>query len=165
MKYIATVDGQDFHIEIHGEDEITVNGEPYTIDFREVAGPSVVSLLHNNDSYEAYIYPAEQGMEVLLRGKRYHVGIEDERQRLLREISSSQSVQRGEFTLKAPMPGLIVAIHVDVDQQVSRGENLVVLESMKMQNELRSPRDGLVSSVRVSPGDNVDQDQVLLVLQ
>ena len=63
------------------------------------------------------------------------------------------------------MPGLIVAIPIEEGEKVTRGSNLVVLESMKMQNELKAPRDGEVTAIRVQTGDNVDQEQVLVVLE
>jgi len=62
------------------------------------------------------------------------------------------------------MPGLIVAVPVEEGQQVDKGDNLVILESMKMQNEIKAPREGKVTGVRVNPGDNVDQNQVLVVI-
>ena len=60
------------------------------------------------------------------------------------------------------MPGLIVAIMVEEGQEVEKGDVLVILESMKMQNELKSVRDGVVARLRVHPGDNVEQRQLLL---
>jgi 3-methylcrotonyl-CoA carboxylase alpha subunit len=62
------------------------------------------------------------------------------------------------------MPGLIVAVPVAEGETVSRGQNLVILESMKMQNELRSPRDGVVHHIRAKPGERVEQNQVLVTL-
>jgi biotin carboxyl carrier protein len=82
----------------------------------------------------------------------------------LREVSGALKIQSGEIQLKAPMPGLIISIPVEEGQEVSKGENLIVLESMKMQNELKSPREAKVTGVRVKPGDNVDQNQVLIIL-
>ena len=62
------------------------------------------------------------------------------------------------------MPGMVVAIPVEVGQSVGKGENLIILESMKMQNELKAPREGSITGIRVKPGDSVDQNQVLLTL-
>jgi biotin carboxyl carrier protein len=64
--------------------------------------------------------------------------------------------------LRAPMPGLIVAVPVEDGQKVSRGDVLVILESMKMQNELKAPRDGVVGRIRVHAGDSVEQKKTLL---
>jgi biotin carboxyl carrier protein len=67
-----------------------------------------------------------------------------------------------EFHLKAPMPGLVVAVPVHEGQPVEKGEVLVILESMKMQNELRSPRQGMVARLRVTSGDRVEKKDTLL---
>ena len=101
----------------------------------------------------------EKGVEVLLRGRLFLIDIEDERQRRLRETTSIELNLEGEFTLAAPMPGMVVAVPVEVGQSVEKGDNLIILESMKMQNELKAPRDGEVSGIRVGPGDSVDQNQ------
>ena len=164
MKYITTIDNQSYEIEILTEDEITADGERYNVDFQSVVGPPVVSLIINDQSYEAYVNPTEFGLEVLLRGQRYLVNVEDERQRLLREVSGPKAFRRAEIQLKSPMPGLIVAVPVEEGQQVDKGDILVILESMKMQNEIKAPREGKVTGVRVNPGDNVDQNQVLVVI-
>lgn len=165
MKYIATIDDKTYEIEINSEREIALNGKPFSVDFLPIDGPPIISLLLEGQSYEAHVNPTDVGWEVFLLGQRYLVAVEDERQRQLREVSSAQVVRRETFHLKAPMPGLIVAIPIEEGEQVKRGSNLVVLESMKMQNELKAPRDGEVTVIRVKPGDNVDQEQVLVVLE
>ena len=164
MKYIATIEDQSFEFEINGEDEIIADGDRVEIDFRSIAGQSVYSMLVNGRSFEALVQLEDDELQVLLRGRLYVVTVEDERQLRLRETSSSQTLQQGDFHLKSPMPGLIVSIHVEEGQEVSDGDPLVVLESMKMQNELKAPRQGTVRSIRVSAGENVDQNQVLLTI-
>jgi biotin carboxyl carrier protein len=164
MKYIATLDDQTFEIEINAEDQITVDGESLSIDFRSVSGQPVYSLLVNGQSYEAYVQAAEAGLEVLLQGQLHVVEVEDERHRKLRESSGGPAVHSGEFNLKSPMPGLIVAVPVVEGQAVVKGQDLVILESMKMQNELKAPRDGTIGRVRVRAGDSVEQNQVLITL-
>ena len=73
-------------------------------------------------------------------------------------------VQSGELNIRAPMPGLVVAIPIEDDQDVEKGDNLIILESMKMQNEIKAPRSGKVMRIRVQSGDSVDQNQVLITL-
>jgi len=165
MKYVATVNDKTYEIEINGEGEITVDGKRLSVDFKSVAEQSVYSLLLDGNSYEAYVYPGDTGIEVLMRGTRYQVHAEDERQIRLRQSSTGAASEKGEFFLKAPMPGLVVAVPVAEDQDVTAGDNLVILESMKMQNELKAPRDGKITRIRVAAGDNVDQNQVLLILE
>ncbi len=164
MKYLTIVDSETYEIEIKSEREIIVNGERVEVDFQSVAGEPVYSLIVDGRSHEAYVYPEQNGLSVLLVGRQYQVSVEDERQRRLREASGALSVPTGDYHLKAPMPGMVVAAPVAPGQAVERGTILVVLESMKMQNELKAPRDGTVAQVRVRPGDRVDQNQILLTL-
>ncbi len=165
MKYVATIEGQDYEVEINEDDEIVVDEQILPVDFQAVAEEAVYSLIVNGQSYEAYIDPTEAGWQVLVRGKLYLVDVEDERQRRLRESRGSEIVQTGEFKLKSPMPGLVVDVPVEQGEDVSRGQKLIVLESMKMQNELKAPRDGRVGRVEVRSGDSVEQGQVMITLE
>jgi biotin carboxyl carrier protein len=70
--------------------------------------------------------------------------------------------ETGEYHLRAPMPGLVVTILVTEGQSIKKGQVLLILESMKMQNELKSPRDGVIGRLRVKPGETVEQKQTLL---
>lgn len=165
MKYIATIDGVAYEIEINEQGEILTDGERLPADFMAVAEQSVYSLILDNKSFEAHIAPGPMGLEVLLRGQRYTVQVEDERSRILREVGGAEIEQSGEFQLKAPMPGLVVDVPIEAGQQVTKGDHLIILESMKMQNELKAPRDGKILRVRVSPGDSVQQNAVMVVME
>ncbi|MDT7884517.1 MAG: biotin/lipoyl-containing protein [Thermoflexus sp.] len=164
MKYIATVNGKTYTIEINREDRILCEGVERAVDFRLIDQQHVYSLLLDNASYEALIQEREGEYWVFLRGYLFTVQVEDERERRLREASGGRPGPAGEVTVKAPMPGLIVAVPVQEGQPVRKGEKLVLLESMKMQNEIRAPRDGVVKAVRVRPGQSVEQNQILVVL-
>lgn len=164
MKYIATVNGKTYTIEINREDRILCEGVERAVDFRLIDQQHVYSLLLDNASYEALIQEREGEYWVFLRGYLFTVQVEDERERRLREASGGRLGPAGEVTVKAPMPGLIVAVPVQEGQPVRKGEKLVLLESMKMQNEIRAPRDGVVKAVRVRPGQSVEQNQILVVL-
>ncbi|MDI6695123.1 MAG: biotin/lipoyl-binding protein [Anaerolineales bacterium] len=164
MKYITTIGEREFLVEILDDDQIIVNGKLYHVDFQDISEQPVYSLLLEGKSIEAYVYPVEKTWQVLLNGRFYPALVEDERERSLRVAVGSQVQGRGEYQLKAPMPGLVVTVAVVEGQQVEKGEVLVVLESMKMQNELKSPRSGTVSRVRVASGDRVEQQETLLTV-
>ena len=165
MKYFATIDDKQYEIEINDEDRITVDGQLVELDFKSMSeGQPIYSLILNGKSYEAIIELTDDGWQVMLRGQMYMVDVEDERQRRLRMATGGASTQSGELKLKAPMPGLIVDIPVEPGQVIDKGDNLIILESMKMQNELKSPREGKVARINVKPGDSVNQNQVLLIL-
>lgn len=162
MKYITTIDDRDFQIEIVDDHHVIVAGITYEVDFDSVGDQPVYSLLVDGNSYESYIYSDDQGLQVLLFGTLYKAIVEDEREKRLRAALGGSVIERGDFHLKAPMPGLVVSIAVSEGQQIEKGDMLIILESMKMQNELKSPRAGRISRLRVEPGDNVEQRQTLL---
>jgi biotin carboxyl carrier protein len=162
MKYITTVGDREFLVEVVDERHVTVNGKTYEVDFETVSGQPVFSLIADGRSHEAYVREADNEWQVLLRGRLYPVKVEDEREKRLRAAAGGGVAETGEYHLKAPMPGLVVAIPVAEGQEVKKGQVLLILESMKMQNELKSPRDGTVNRIKVKAGESVEQKQALL---
>ena len=162
MKYITTIDDKQFTVEIIDEKHVSVDGKVYEIDFESVAGQPVYSLIVDGRSHESYIYQGDDNWQVLMRGRLYPATVEDEREKRLRAAAGGGVAETGEFHLRAPMPGLVVAVPVTEGQAVKRGEVIVILESMKMQNELKSPRDGMIGRIRVRAGETVEQRQTLL---
>src|SRR5512147_3089911 len=165
MKYITSVEGKQFVVEIIDDKHVSVDGKVYEIDFESVAGQPVYSLIVDGRSHESYIYQGDDNWQVLMRGRLYPVEVEDEREQRLRAAAGGRVAETGEFHLRAPMPGLVVAIPVEEGQAIKRGQVLLILESMKMQNELKSPRDGTIGRVRVKVGETVEQKQALLSVQ
>ncbi|MDA1329511.1 MAG: biotin/lipoyl-binding protein [Chloroflexi bacterium] len=165
MKYITTIAGREFEVEILGPHQVNVNGKTYQIDFEPISGQPVYSLLVDGGSFQAHIYEGdEENLQVLLRGTLYSAVVEDEREKRLRAAAGGEAADTGEFVLKAPMPGLIVKVPVAEGQEIAKGDVLVILESMKMQNELKAPRDGKVARIQVSEGDSVEQKQPMMSL-
>jgi biotin carboxyl carrier protein len=164
MKYLATIGDQVLEIEVNAKDQVTVNGRRLSIDFCSVAEQPVYSLIVDGESYEAYVQPTSDGLRVLLHGQLHFVQVEDERRRRLRESPAGPIASRGELHVNAPMAGLIVAVPVEEGQVVVKGQDLVILESMKMQNELKAPRDGTVTRIRVHAGESVRPNELLLTM-
>ncbi len=165
MKYITAIEDKEFAIEIVDEDHLRVNGRLVEVNFESVNGQPVYSLLLDGKSYESYVYSGDEDWQVLLRGRQFQVKVEDEREKRLRAAGGSNATQSGELSLKAPMPGLVVSVAVHEGQEIKKGDVLIVLESMKMQNELKAPRDGTVGAIKVKAGESVEQKQILLNLQ
>jgi biotin carboxyl carrier protein len=162
VRYIATIEGQEFIIEILDEHHLTLDGKEYRVDFLPIGDQSIYSLLLDGCSIDALVYPEENVWRVTFHAESYVVEVEDEREKRLRAALGASSYEHHEFFLKAPMPGLVISVPVEQGQPVEKGEVLLVLESMKMQNELRSPRTGTVNRVRVKPGDRVEKKETLL---
>ena len=164
MKYITIVNDQEFIIEIDQEGQVSVDGRPYAVDFQQLSEGGILSLLLNNHSLEAIVEERENGWEVLIRGELYSVDVQDERAYRLARARGTVAEITGEATIESPMPGLIIDVLVEPNQVVQKGDKIVILESMKMENELRSPRDGVVKHVYVAPGASVEKNQVLATI-
>lgn len=164
MKYLTTVNDKTYVIEINDEKHVVVDGQTYHIDLEAVSGQSLYSLLLDSQSFEAFVDEGDEGWRVLVRGDLYDVKVVDERAARLAKSAGGGVAQSGDFNLRAPMPGLVVAVPVTEGQAVRKGDILVILESMKMQNELKSPRDGIVARVKAKGGDSVEQNQILLTV-
>ena len=164
MRYISEVDGLEFPVEILDEHHVRFGGEVLTVDLAAVSGEPLYSLIVNGESYEGYVFPTEDGWQVLLFGQIYQVRVEDEREKRLRSAAQGANRQGTDFVLKAPMPGLIVSVQISEGQVVEKGQVLIILESMKMQNELRAPFSGKVVHIRSKEGELVEQKQTLLTL-
>lgn len=164
MKYIATVNDETFTIEIGADNQLKVNDEPYEIDFQQLPAGGVTSLLLNNRSLEAVVAPREDCWEVLIMGELYSVQVQDERTRLLNQARSAVQQVDGDAVIRSPMPGIIVAVPAAEGDHVQKGDQIAILESMKMENELRSPCAGIISRIYVSAGASVEKGQVLAVI-
>jgi biotin carboxyl carrier protein len=164
MKYLVTVEDKTYTIEINRDDRVTVDGRELGVDFHSIDGDALYSLLLEHASYEAYVEERDGEHQVLLRGRLYTASVQDEARSRLLKATSGFGPPSGEFAVKAPMPGLIVAVRVAEGDNVDAGQNLVILESMKMENELKAPRAGTVKSVKVKARDSVERGQALVTL-
>lgn len=164
MKYITHIEDQEFTIIIDRDDRIVVNDQVFNIDFQKLSEGGMLSLLINNRSLEAIVEERDDAWEVLLQGELYSVQVQDERAYRLAKARGTAAEASGEAMVKSPMPGLIVAVPVEQGQTIKKGDQVIILESMKMENELRSPRDGVVLRVHVEQGASVDKDQVLVTI-
>jgi biotin carboxyl carrier protein len=166
MRYTTEVDGRRLDWEIAGDEtHLTLSGPDGSREGsvqRPAPGHYLVRL--GNRLIEGYVTPTEDGYEVVYAGRTYRVSVTDERARTLSQLGGARRAPSG-GTVKAPMPGLVKAVHVQPGDTVKRGTSLVVLEAMKMENDLTAPGDGVVKEVRVAAGEKVEQGQVLVVLQ
>lgn len=162
MKYVTTINGREFLVELLDERHVKVDGIDYQVDFSQVGSQPVYSLLVNGVSVDAHLFQDDNTWQVTFHGQMYSAQVEDEREKRLRAAMGGASSELDEFHLKAPMPGMVVAVPVQAGQQVQKGDVLVILESMKMQNELKSPRAGTIARLRVNIGDRVEKKDTLL---
>ncbi|GHO54120.1 biotin/lipoyl-containing protein [Ktedonobacter robiniae] len=101
--------------------------------------------------------------EIHIAGQRFEIKVEDERTRLLSSLVKGSAVS-GMASVAAPMPGLVVGVPIEPGATVQEGETVVILEAMKMENDLNAPISGTIQEVRVKKGQAVDQGEVLIII-
>lgn len=146
--------------------KIVVDGRAVEIEKEQLAGsaevePGVYSVLVGGRSFEVRMLPgAAKNAEV--QGRRFKVEVQDPRNA---SRSSKTALGAGRQNLAAPMPGKVIRVLVKKGDSVETGQGLVVVEAMKMQNEMKSPRAAQVIDVRVKDGDTVGAGETLVVLE
>jgi len=165
MKYTAIINDKMYEVEISANNTVLVNGEPHSIDFRSIDGNSLYSLLLDNASWEALVQHEGDAYRILIDGHLHVVDVQDERTRKIAKATKGAGAPAGEIAIKAPMPGLVREVSVNVGDAVKARQGIVILEAMKMENEIRAPRDGIVKEIRVKAGDKVEQGQALVIVK
>lgn len=172
MKYVITVEGETFEVEVGRGGRVWVNRRLYDVDFQGVDGLPQYSLLVDHRSYEAHVEQAdEEGYQMVVAGQPYRARLQQTRDHPTRDVRRpcppATAVRQGSSSqgeVRAPLPGLLVAVPVVVGQRVTQGEVVAVLESMKMNLELGAPWDGVVQALHSTPGAQVGQGEVLAVI-
>jgi biotin carboxyl carrier protein len=162
VKYAVLVDGQVIEVEVDGE-RVTIAGQVHSATLAAIPGTPLRQLLLDGRPTTIAIESLGRGRWSLAPGgERWEVEVLDERARHIRSLTSASDRQRAIPVLKAPMPGLVLRVQVSPGQRVPEGAGLVVLEAMKMENELKAPAAVVIKTVRVEPGAAVEKGQVLL---
>lgn len=164
MLEIQTGPGQIWQVEYRAADQLTLNGQPLAWDLA-VLGDGRYHVLYEGRSYNAELVEADyvaKNIVLKINGQRLELHAKDRFDLLLEKMGMSNAAAAKVNELKAPMPGLIVAIRVAPGQVVLKGDPLLVLEAMKMENILKAPADGTVSGIKVTLRDNVQKGQVLV---
>jgi len=153
-----------FSLKEHGDDQrISINGKTQDFSFLPL-GQNRYSLIHNNNSHLVHIVKENGFYHIHLDGNHFSFRVEDERTRALRELVQKSAQTSGEQTLKAPIPGLITRINVKEGDRISKKDGLIILEAMKMENEIRAEFDGIVNKIMVKEGAPVEKDEDLLII-
>jgi pyruvate carboxylase subunit B len=161
VTYVAAVDDREYQIELGDEGAVIVDGGQIEVDLHSVDGGFHYSLLVGADSFEVFVERCDDVCFVTIGGRRHRVRIADLRVRGSGQPVRTPLEEPGETDVGSPMPGVVVAVLVEEGQEVRTGEGLAILEAMKMENEIRAPRNGVVQSVGALPGQRVAQGDLL----
>ena len=128
-------------------------------------GEGLYSLIVEGKSYQMSITRTDTGHEVLISGNRVELKVLTEREWRLEKIAPKHATMAGPYTVKAPMPGLVKAVLVSTGDAVSQGTRLLVLEAMKMENEITAIKSGIVAEILVQAGTVVEGGQPLMTIE
>jgi pyruvate carboxylase subunit B len=166
VKYIVTVNGERVTVDLDGS-TVRVDGEAYSARLADVEG-TPVRLITVNETVHRLVVRRRGGKgeyTIWVDGFTFDVESLDERTRAIRDRSAASQQHSGPAPLVAPMPGLIVRVGVAPGDTVQAGQGIVVMEAMKMENELRAPGDGRVKTVHARAGLAVEKGAVLVELE
>ena len=160
--YFVTVGKDTVHVELEADHAI-VDGVPMTADLSTLGDDGARSLLLDGESWRLVANRSGRGAwDMRIGGRSVQAEVTDERTHALRRATGRPTLLPGAEPLRAPMPGLVVRLEVRVGQQVTEGQGLVIVEAMKMENELCSRTAGRVTAIYVEEGDAVERDQMLM---
>ena len=140
------------------------NEKSFDIDLVEIKNGSF-HILKNNVSYNADVVEADYVAKtfiIKINGNNYKVAVKDKFDALLHDLGMDRAGSTKTVEIKAPMPGMVLDIRVVIGQEVKKGDPVIVLEAMKMENILKSPSDGIVKNISVAKGDKVEKNTVLV---
>ena len=167
MKLLAEIDGKTMEIELRRSGEAVlarVDGREYELEVSEPE-PGIYLFKHQAKIFEIFVgrSPTGGATEVKVNGERYDVSIIDPKR--LRGSGSDHSQDHGLVEIRSAMPGKVVRLLSSVGENIEKGSGVLVVEAMKMQNELKSPKDGVIKEIRVDEADTVEAGQILAIIE
>lgn len=162
MKLYAEINDQKHEITLKREAEkifAEIDGRSYELEVSEPE-PNVFLLKHNNRIYQIYVAPNNT---VSFGNQQFEVNLIDPKR--LRTSGEASGQADGTSEIKTAMPGKVVRVLVEHGAEIQKGEGVIIVEAMKMQNEMKSPKDGIVKEIRFAEGATVNAGEVLAVIE
>ena len=154
-----------FLFEVENKDSsFLVNGEPVELDISTI-GNNSTHVLYQNRSFNTEIVElnkTDKICKIKVNGNIYQISVEDQFDVLLKQLGLDNLTANKVSEIKAPMPGLVLKVLVEENVEIKKGDNLVILEAMKMENILKSSTDGVVKKILIKQGDKVEKNQILV---
>jgi biotin carboxyl carrier protein len=149
---------------IFSEDQYHINNQPIDWDIISL-GNDRFHIIYKSKSYQAELVECnmeEKSFTFDINGQRQEVIVKDKFDLLLEKMGLNDLKSNKMNDIKAPMPGLILSINIKEGDEVQKGDTIMILEAMKMENVLKSPGEGIVKSIVVKQGNSVEKNQVLI---
>lgn len=162
MYQIRVNDKYDF--DITTEKQSIVNGELIKMDSVSL-NKNTTNILYNHKSYNVEVVELnaiEKVAVVKVNGSIYSLTIKDQFDQLLKQLGMDNLAASKILQVKAPMPGLVLSVLIGEGDEVKKGDSLLVLEAMKMENMIKSPTAGVIKKIEIKQGDKVEKNQLLI---
>jgi biotin carboxyl carrier protein len=177
MRFVGVVDNEEHRVFVDDHDHETglytveLDGAIYQVDAQTMPS-EIISAIIGHKSYDIDLDDKDQSndpldgrLAVRVRGRVVRLEMLEHRRKKMKDAAIAHFAHSGTAPIKSPMPGKILRYLVEEGQQVTSGQGLVVVEAMKMENELQSPKDGVVKSISSAPGTAVDGGTILLIIE
>ncbi len=167
MRFFVTIDGKEREVQLRAGDQgtrVRVDKKEYNVDFRRIAGTHTYSVLVDGRSYAISSIPEGKQLVLKTGGESFRVEVQSERERAAHLITG-KSVAKGPMTVSAIMPGFVSRVLVSPGDRVQIGQPLVVIEAMKMQNEVAAEVEGVVREVHVEADQTVRGGDALVTME
>jgi biotin carboxyl carrier protein len=167
-RFVVTAHQREFELRPAGEDSFLINGTKVHY-HAALRAEGHMSLLVNGQSYEVQRLEPVGGqrdeVNFMMNGKEVQATVDDESSLFLKSLLKTQHRATGTTVLRAPMPGLVAKIEVSRGEAVTAGQGTIILEAMKMENEIRSPEAGTIADIHVSAGTAVEKGTPLITIR
>ncbi|RFZ92230.1 acetyl-CoA carboxylase biotin carboxyl carrier protein subunit [Mucilaginibacter conchicola] len=162
--YKIKVNAHDFELQGKGK-QLQLNGQDVAADVKQLSD-NLYHIINNKASYNAEVVSFDaqtKTAQIKINNNLYTVKAKDEFDQLLDKMGLSNLMAAKVSDIKAPMPGLVLKVLVEEGAEVKKGDNLFILEAMKMENIIKAPADVTIQTIKMQPGDKVEKGQVLMI--
>lgn len=165
-RYVVTIEGREIEVEIAYQSEkfsVTVDSRARTVEYNRL-GENRFLMMVDRESIEADVRPGAVSGDrvVFMEGHEIPVSVENWQLAQARKAAGISAHTAAETRLQAPMPGMVLKIHVSAGQKITKGQPLLVIEAMKMENIIKAKADGVVKSIHAVPGRSVEKGDLLV---
>lgn len=177
MKFVGVVDQQEHAIVVDDHEcedgiyTVDLDGKVYHVDAQTMPSEIVTALIENKsydldlDDHDQVSDPLDGRLAVRVRGRVVRLEMLEHRRKKMKDAATAHFALSGVAQVRSPMPGKVLRYLVQEGEAVTKGQGLVVVEAMKMENELQCPKDGVVKSINGVEGNAVDGGALLLVIE
>ena len=168
MDYLVKIGNKEYTVTIDSAThpiKVKIDGQPVETFYSTRADNSQIQLLMNNRSYDVEVAKQNGDFSVFIYGREFSLYAEDKRLAEIRKVAGMGGGAESRRELAAPMPGLVTKILKRPGDLVTRGESIIIVEAMKMENEIKALIDGTIKEIKVSEGQSIDKNFVMVTFE